>query len=606
MSDQPIPHLDDWDIFVSLAAEISSKSCDLWANSVIDRFHRLGPLREGNDVNFARVQYALDHCVRLYCGRVDAAALTLNRVMHSLEVCLQRDKHRPDVGVDGLLEGQQEEREEDAAPSQLLRRQRKRKGKSRTLVKSFDSIRLKAVNQDTMNDPLYLLFSSRFRDGKTSTLLLNSLTIDGHGGKVIDGEGKELLNRRITLAEEEKINEQMEDEQRQSKRNEIRVNLKRVYRRFFQQDELLGIEYLTMCPSLGSLEAMAAGSPADPIVNIDDHDGLEFADVENDTEEQYLENDVIPDILQSIESPVPLPKSHTAVPAAEVYSDEYSSPMQPQQPTEHWRIQNVKSIIATQSNRSGRVRRAKFDDDNVFRVVIDLLDEDDTPYSEEQIFEKGDNSWVYLHTDHRYSRTLNCLLYEEQFPEQFSELFLTKKIGLQRDNAREQEWPNDEGVGYENDAMGNELGYEIPEYTRSNTPSSDTNDYTFDETLHYTPAIPPKSFRYIGDCAKLPNTHNNINFAELKNTMNMCLISAADNNNLENVLQWKQTTLLFGNICQKVVAAYNHSSDAKRTGQANTANCFLALLTLASENSLILETTPEHDNVIIKPHTSNT
>lgn len=200
----------DWDLLFQEASSIDAKDDKIWINSLIDRFYWMDSLFENDKLSFQRTAYALDHCVKLYCTRIDLASQSTVQLLNNINVCFVNNKRRRQpTEVENDSDVHMESDSEDEIPQ----RQERRKGNKRscTLAPNFDAIRDKARNENTFIGPLYYYLQSQFKEGSAKTLFLNSLSLGSNGAKILYGDDV-LLNEKFHLKkneEEKKFNEKL-------------------------------------------------------------------------------------------------------------------------------------------------------------------------------------------------------------------------------------------------------------------------------------------------------------------------------------------------------------------------------------------------------------
>lgn len=84
-----------------------------WNFALIDYFHDMSLLKEGDGVNFQKASCTLDGCVKIYTSRVDSVATETGRLLSGLAD--SRDKRGRDNDAEGE-EGDEDEEGEDGAP----------------------------------------------------------------------------------------------------------------------------------------------------------------------------------------------------------------------------------------------------------------------------------------------------------------------------------------------------------------------------------------------------------------------------------------------------------------------------------------------------------
>lgn len=70
-----------------------------WNFALIDYFHDMSLLREGDSVNFQKASCTLDGCVKIYTSRVDSVATETGKLLSGLAD--SRDKRAREADADG-------------------------------------------------------------------------------------------------------------------------------------------------------------------------------------------------------------------------------------------------------------------------------------------------------------------------------------------------------------------------------------------------------------------------------------------------------------------------------------------------------------------------
>ncbi|KAJ8662196.1 hypothetical protein O0I10_001889 [Lichtheimia ornata] len=157
--EQMYSNFEEW---IKMATDNKINANNSWNFALIDYFHELTFLRDGDSINFQKASVSLDGCVKIYTSRVDSVATETGKLLSGLA----------DSGRDGD--------EEDELQSTSERRVRKRGNRAAdsTLLTSFSSIALKKFDLDFAVDPLFKKTSADFDEGGARGLLLNHLSLD--------------------------------------------------------------------------------------------------------------------------------------------------------------------------------------------------------------------------------------------------------------------------------------------------------------------------------------------------------------------------------------------------------------------------------------------
>ncbi|KAL4955040.1 condensin complex subunit 2/barren [Aspergillus filifer] len=175
-----VPILANFEEWMKMATDNKINANNSWNFALIDYFHDMSLLKEGDSVNFQKASCTLDGCVKIYTSRVDSVATETGKLLSGLAD--SRDKKAREAEAEG--EGADDD-EEDGEEGTSKRSRRKRAHEA-TLAPSFASLQLKKFELEFSVDPLFKKASADFDEGGAKGLLLNHLSIDGHGRIVFD------------------------------------------------------------------------------------------------------------------------------------------------------------------------------------------------------------------------------------------------------------------------------------------------------------------------------------------------------------------------------------------------------------------------------------
>ncbi|MCJ1386608.1 hypothetical protein MMC17_009734 [Xylographa soralifera] len=178
-----VPLLANFEQWMKMATDNKINATNSWNFALIDYFHDMSLLKEGDGVNFQKASCTLDGCVKIYTSRVDSVATETGKLLSGLaDSGNKKQKHNEDDNP-GAEEDQEEEAEDD-----VKRRVKKRTQRSSeaTLAPSFASLQLKKFELEFSVDPLFKKASADFDEGGAKGLLLNHLAIDVQGRIVFD------------------------------------------------------------------------------------------------------------------------------------------------------------------------------------------------------------------------------------------------------------------------------------------------------------------------------------------------------------------------------------------------------------------------------------
>lgn len=153
-----------------------------WNFALIDYFHDMSLLKEGDGVNFQKASCTLDGCVKIYTSRVDSVATDTGKLLSGLAESGNKKRRGEDAEGD---DGEDEEGEE-GEDGQKKRKKRAARSAEATLATSFTQLQNKKMELELSVDPLFKKASADFDEGGAKGLLLNHLAIDSQGRIVFD------------------------------------------------------------------------------------------------------------------------------------------------------------------------------------------------------------------------------------------------------------------------------------------------------------------------------------------------------------------------------------------------------------------------------------
>ncbi|KAG0238912.1 hypothetical protein BGW42_000073 [Actinomortierella wolfii] len=206
----PLPALlkvsaDSFEQWLKLATDNKINANNSWNFALIDYFHEMSLLRDGDSINFQKASCTLDGCVKIYTSRVDSVATETTKLLGGLATSTKRDD------ADG---GDNEDNDESDKPTR-----KKAVRRDNTLAKDFDSLSLEKFNLEFSVDPLFKKTSADFDEGGARGLLLNHLSVDPEGKIIFDaGDARDDGDDDDDSEEEEEEEEEEhgEDQDQQS------------------------------------------------------------------------------------------------------------------------------------------------------------------------------------------------------------------------------------------------------------------------------------------------------------------------------------------------------------------------------------------------------
>ncbi|KAI1489275.1 condensin complex subunit 2/barren [Biscogniauxia mediterranea] len=282
-----VPILANFEEWMKMATDNKINANNSWNFALIDYFHDMSLLKDGDGVNFQRASCTLDGCVKIYTSRVDSVATETGRLLSGLADSNSKKKER-----DAEDDGEESEEEVDENGNVVRKRPKKRQRSSEaTLAPSFASLQLKKFEMEFAVDPLFKKASADFDEGGAKGLLLNHLMIDGQGRIVFDSsddandaskDGIKPRRREDVIPEED---EEMEDERDatitekeapQEEEEDVEIDIGALGARFFPDLNLLDEQ--DICPSLKTFDL---GNPSGSL----DIPFLRASEADNDDDE---------------------------------------------------------------------------------------------------------------------------------------------------------------------------------------------------------------------------------------------------------------------------------------------------------------------------------
>lgn len=151
-----VPILANFEEWMKMATDNKINATNSWNFALIDYFHDMSLLKEGDGVNFQKASCTLDGCVKIYTSRVDSVATETGKLLSGLADSRDSRKKRED-GEGG--EGEDSEEEVDEEGNVRKKPKRKVSALSNDRIPSFNTFRC-SNHQTRLNDhprPLWRL-----------------------------------------------------------------------------------------------------------------------------------------------------------------------------------------------------------------------------------------------------------------------------------------------------------------------------------------------------------------------------------------------------------------------------------------------------------------
>jgi condensin complex subunit 2 len=116
-----VPILANFEEWMKMATDNKINAANSWNFALIDYFHDMSLLREGDGVNFQKASCTLDGCVKIYTSRVDSVATETGKLLSGLADSRDRKAQEAGEGAEGEDE---DEEGEDGAPKKSRKKVR--------------------------------------------------------------------------------------------------------------------------------------------------------------------------------------------------------------------------------------------------------------------------------------------------------------------------------------------------------------------------------------------------------------------------------------------------------------------------------------------------
>lgn len=118
-----VPILANFEEWMKMATDNKINATNSWNFALIDYFHDMSLLKEGDGVNFQKASCTLDGCVKIYTSRVDSVATETGKLLSGLADSGNKKVHRGEERSEDA-EGAQDEEDEDGVKKKARKRVR--------------------------------------------------------------------------------------------------------------------------------------------------------------------------------------------------------------------------------------------------------------------------------------------------------------------------------------------------------------------------------------------------------------------------------------------------------------------------------------------------
>ncbi|KAL8938881.1 MAG: hypothetical protein Q9211_002998 [Gyalolechia sp. 1 TL-2023] len=246
-----VPILANFEEWMKMATDNKINATNSWNFALIDYFHDMSLLKEGDGVNFQKASCTLDGCVKIYISRVDSVATETGKLLSGLADSGNKKGRKEDAEGEAGDDMEDEEGEEGEEGFKKRQRRKPQRASEVTLAPSFASIQLKKFELEFSVDPLFKKASADFDEGGAKGLLLNHLSIDAEGRIVFDSsdDANDVTGAAEDVREEKEKSEGGKDLNEPGVAN---VDLNALGSSYFP--ELAVLDECDICPSLKNLD----------------------------------------------------------------------------------------------------------------------------------------------------------------------------------------------------------------------------------------------------------------------------------------------------------------------------------------------------------------
>ena len=108
-----VPILANFEEWMKMATDNKINATNSWNFALIDYFHDMSLLKEGDGVNFQKASCTLDGCVKIYTSRVDSVATETGKLLSGLADSGNKKKKGAGDGDEVGGDGDEDDGEED-------------------------------------------------------------------------------------------------------------------------------------------------------------------------------------------------------------------------------------------------------------------------------------------------------------------------------------------------------------------------------------------------------------------------------------------------------------------------------------------------------------
>ncbi|KAK9369397.1 condensin complex subunit 2/barren [Lipomyces kononenkoae] len=179
-----VPNLSNFEEWMKLATDNKINATNSWNFALIDYFHDMSLLKEGDGINFQKASCTLDGCVKIYTSRIDSVVTETGKLLSGLTENSSKLRKKDDEN--DVTDSADDEDDNSEEHEEGTKKAKRRVRSEATLVTDFSAIQLKKLDLEFSVDPLFKKASADFDEGGAKGLLFNHLSIDNSGRVVFD------------------------------------------------------------------------------------------------------------------------------------------------------------------------------------------------------------------------------------------------------------------------------------------------------------------------------------------------------------------------------------------------------------------------------------
>ncbi|BFZ53418.1 hypothetical protein PYCC9005_000441 [Savitreella phatthalungensis] len=255
-----MPILANFEEWMKLATDNKINAGNSWNFALIDYFHDMSLLREGDSINFQKASVTLDGCVKIYTNRVDSVATETGKLLSGLSSKAkdgEGDGEDPGEGAAGSDdEGDNDDDGDDETKAKKATSRRKKTNAGSTLAKDFSQLQVKKLDLEFFVDPLFKKTSAEFDEGGAKGLLLNHLSVDDEGRIIFDAS--DAVVEESNAAADTETTSERDPADIAKDREDIEALGRRFLPELYAENASTALDDLHVCPSLRGFKSDAA------------------------------------------------------------------------------------------------------------------------------------------------------------------------------------------------------------------------------------------------------------------------------------------------------------------------------------------------------------